>query len=262
AGPARSMIRPALREAVKRREFFYEYQPIVTVADSRITGYEALARWRHAGGIVPPSDFIWIAEQSGAMADIQTNGLIGWAAAVAATSESITFAVNWSPLQLARSAEIAGFINLTARLGVPATRIVIEITEESLLQPSAATLANVGHLKDAGFAIALDDFGTGCCNLAYLKDLPVDRLKIDRSFVRALPYSAKSRAIVEAVIELAHRLHIEVVAEGVENEQQLTQLAAMHCDYVQGYLLGRPSHHAQISAQCAAALLPAAEPLQ
>ncbi len=260
-GPTWSMIRPTLREAVKRREFYYEYQPIVATSDCSLLGYEALVRWRHGGGTVLPADFIWIAEQTGTIADIQRCALSGVSEALVVTDPALTFAINWSPSQLNRCEEIARFIELVHSLGIAASRLTIEITEGSLLNLSAATLGNICRLKQAGFAIALDDFGTGYCGLGYLKDLPVERLKIDQSFVRDMVASPKARTIVAAIVDLAHGLGISVVAEGVETVPQLEMLRAMQCDYVQGFLLGRPS--AWISGvSTIAACHPPAESLQ
>ena len=261
-GPARSMIRPALREAVKRGEFFYEYQPIVRVADRALAGYEALARWQHAGGIVQPSDFIFIADKSGTLADIQNCALTGLGAVAASTPDGVGFSVNWSPLQLSCAQQIEQFIDRIEALHIVPSRITLEITETSMMQWSSVALANIARLKQAGCSIALDDFGTGWCSLAYLKDLPVDRLKIDRSFVRDLPTSAKARAIVQAIIDLAHKLDLDVVAEGVETQCQLEQLEGMQCDFVQGYLLGRPSRWLSRREPRAASLLPPPELIQ
>jgi EAL domain-containing protein (putative c-di-GMP-specific phosphodiesterase class I) len=261
-GPAFSMIRPALREAVKRGEFFYEYQPIVRLADRALAGYEALARWQHAGGIVQPSDFIFIAEESGTLADIQDSALTGLGASAAATPECVTFSVNWSPLQLSCEQQTERFIERIEQLHIAPSRITLEITETSMMQCPDQVFANIARLKHAGFSIALDDFGTGWCGLAYLKDLPIDRLKIDRSFVRDMQSSSKARAIVRGIIELAHELELDVVAEGIENERELERLQSMHCDFAQGYLLGRPSRSLWGSAPRTASLLPPAELMQ
>ena len=234
-------MRQVLHEAIERGEFFYEYQPIVRVGDGNIVAYEALARWHHRGAPVAACDFIRIADENGALSGIQNALVANLGGALAATAESIAFAINWAPSQLADPRQVTRFIGLAERLGLPAPRIMIEITETSAMHWCAVTVANVLRLKRAGFALALDDFGAGFCGLSYLRDLPVDQLKIDRSFVRDLSASEKTRSIVQTVIDLARKLEVEVVAEGVERQSQLDVLRAMQCDCVQGYLLGRPA---------------------
>jgi EAL domain-containing protein (putative c-di-GMP-specific phosphodiesterase class I) len=241
--------------AVRRDAFHYEYQPIVSCTSDTLEGYEALVRWRRGGETLLPAEFLPIVEETGAIAEIQQRLLRSIAAAQLQLSPSVFIANNWSPAQLANAAAVSAFLHLVRDLQIDPTRLVIEVTEHTVTADPQAARANITRLKDAGARIALDDFGKGYCGLSYLRSLPIDHIKIDRSLTADLERSSRSRTIVESIIELAHRLGSSVVAEGVETLAQRSLLARLDCDYVQGFLIGFPSRHL---LPCAAAAAPTA----
>ncbi|WP_372424072.1 putative bifunctional diguanylate cyclase/phosphodiesterase [Salinarimonas chemoclinalis] len=234
-----------LREALAADEIGVALQPQVSLADGVHTGFEALARWRRAGAFVPPGLFVPVAEDAnliGAVgAAVLHKALAATRALVDAGLEPGRIAVNVAAAQL----RDAGFVDLVSGVlaghGLPASRLEVEITETVLLDRDAGIIvATLERLRGMGVAIALDDFGTGYASLAHLKRFPVDRLKIDRSFVEGIDGDAGARALVSGIVGLAHGLSLGVVAEGIETPRQRAILEGMGCDVGQGYLFAVP----------------------
>ena len=245
----RSLLEHDLREAVQQRQFTLAFQPICDTSTRDITAFETLLRWNHPQrGPIAPDQFIPLAESSGLIVPL---GL--WVLETACTeaanwAQPVRVAVNLSPVQFRQSnlaQEVAGVL---LRTGLPGTRLNLEVTEGLLLDDATVVLNTMHALRQQGILIALDDFGTGHASLSYLRRFPFDHIKIDRSFVHDMIEDPESRAIVEAVLALGARLHLKVVAEGVATEEQLALLQRLQCDYVQGYLIGRPMGPAEARA--------------
>jgi two-component system CheB/CheR fusion protein len=242
---ARRKIADALSAAVATDRIEVAFQPQVSLKDGGHVGFEALARWRHNGVDVAPSDFIVIAEETGQIIDL------GWRV-LRKSVETMrdlrrrglsvgAVAVNIAAAQL-KMAEFPSLVRqlLNERDLLPGD-IEIELTENILLHKDSSRISEaLQAFRAVGFSIALDDFGTGYASLSHLSRFPVDRLKIDRSFVRDMCDDAAAHTIVKATIGLAHSLDMTVVAEGIETEDQLTRLRACDCDFGQGYLFSRP----------------------
>ncbi|HET7027505.1 MAG TPA: EAL domain-containing protein [Candidatus Limnocylindrales bacterium] len=237
----------ALRDALANRELSLQAQPIVELATGRVAALEMLLRWEHPGrGLVPPTEFIPIAEDSGQIAPIgrwalreACSAFGAWRAAGIAP-EGLRLSVNTSVRQLADAAFPAEVERALADAGVSPEQLVLEVTESVMLAEETAAIATLRRLRDAGVHVAVDDFGTGYSSLGYLKRLPVDEIKIDRSFVDGLGREREKTAIVRAAVAFAMALDLAVTAEGIETELQLEHLAALECQYGQGYLFARP----------------------
>jgi diguanylate cyclase (GGDEF)-like protein len=244
-----------LRSALQLGQFELHYQPLVSARDHVVTGFEALLRWRHpVRGIVSPTEFIPLAEQLGLIGPIGEWVLRTACAEAATWKRDVRVAVNLSPEQFAGSAacDLAATVaRILDETGLPGTRLELEITESVRLQEDAATLDTLHALRRLGARISLDDFGTGYSSLSYLRCFPFDKIKIDQSFVRALP-SPEAAAIVRAVAGLGASLGISTVAEGVETEAQLSALVAEQCDEMQGYLFSKPRPASEVPALIAA----------
>lgn len=236
-----------LRQALDRGELLVHYQPVVDLASRCLTGFEALVRWQHpTRGLIPPLDFIPLAEQSGLIIRLGRQVLQqAWAQLAAWSTEypnaGWKMAVNISAPQLARAGFVAEVGALVDSCALPAHCLVLEITESVLMGDDGSTLASVHALKDLGVLIGIDDFGTGYSSLAYLRKLPVDALKIDRSFVRGIATDTGDAAIATAIIRLADTLGLRVIAEGVETEEQAQVLTGLGCPLAQGFLFARPT---------------------
>ena len=231
-----------LRRALSEGGLEVHFQPMVALGTKRIriVGAEALARWRHPEhGLVPPAEFIPLAESAGLIGDLG-EWVLRTACARAARWDMLCVAVNLSPDQVRRPGLVDLVATVLAETGLAPNRLELEITEGLLLHDTTATLATLTSLRALGVAIALDDFGTGYSSLSYLRRFPFSKLKIDRSFVAGMAADAGNTAIVQAVATLGRTLAMRVSAEGVETEAQLDVLRAMGCDEGQGYLLGRP----------------------
>lgn len=243
----RLRLEEQLGEAVERREFDLAYQPIVEVDTGRIVGVEALARWtcEELGGEISPSRFIPAAEESGLIHALGTwvlDQAVAFAARLSAAGhDRIQVAVNLSPLQLNDQGLATELTDTLSRHGVCGTQLEFELTESVLMAEPDLVIPLLNELKACGVAISIDDFGTGYSSLAYLQDLPVDALKIDRHFVSRSAEDPGSARITKAVIGLAGGLGLDVVAEGVETVEQLEFLRASGCRRAQGYFLGRPT---------------------
>jgi EAL domain-containing protein (putative c-di-GMP-specific phosphodiesterase class I) len=238
-------IETALHTALERREFVVEYQPIVDLTADRVEGLEALVRWRHPErGIVPPSDFVELAEETGLIGGIGDFVLteacrqVGEWVAAGTVDTDFSVSVNLSARQFEHEDIVATVRAAIDDAGIAPRQLCIEITEGTLMASGSAEV--LGRLHDLGVKVAIDDFGTGYSSLYYLKRFPVDVVKIDRSFVDGLGTDADDDAIVTAVLSLGHALGLRVVAEGVETEAQRERLVGLGCDAGQGYLMSRP----------------------
>jgi diguanylate cyclase len=234
-----------LRHALRRGELRLFYQPVVALSSGRIVGAEALLRWQHPQrGLVGPADFIAAAEESGLVVEMGQWVLMEAARQVALWRErghdDFYVAVNVSGRQIKRGILQRQVRAALEETGAQPTWLELEITEHSLVEDLQANLDSLNRLREMGMGLAIDDFGTGLSSLAYLKRLPLNKLKIDRSFVRELPEQRDDVAIATAVISMARALGLKVVAEGVETPEQRETLRGMGCDFAQGYLYGRP----------------------
>jgi len=242
----RLKVESALRQGLERGELVLHYQPQVCPREHRIVGFEALLRWlKPDGELVPPMQFIPLAEDTGLIVPIGHWVLRSACQALAAwrdsgLPESLSIAVNLSARQLKDELLVEKVGEILQATGIPPGRLELEITESVAMEHPAATVQVLHELKALGVRLSIDDFGTGYSSLAYLKLLPIDRLKLDRAFVMDIEVDPNDAAICTATIGLAHNLGLQVVAEGVENAAQASYLAALDCDYMQGYYFSRP----------------------
>ncbi len=238
---ARRTLEIDLRRAIVNGEFELHYQPQVELARGQISGCEALLRWQHPErGLVPPAEFIPLAEETGLINQIGEWVLRQSCIEAVAWPDDIGLAVNLSPVQFRDEGLAQLVVGALAVSGLPARRLEVEITEAALLHNNEATLATLHQLHELGVEIAMDDFGTGYSSLSYLRSFPFDKIKIDRSFITDIAESDDSRAIVRAVIGLASHLRMTTIAEGVETQRQLDMIAALGCTEMQGYLYSGP----------------------
>jgi diguanylate cyclase (GGDEF)-like protein len=233
-----------LRAAMSRGQLVLHHQPQLDVATGDTVGVEALVRWAHpVRGLLGPGDFLPLAEVHGLMGPL-TEEVLAQAVAQAAVWRreglDLRMSVNLSASNLLDAGLPRRVSGLLERHGLPPESLVLEVTESVLLTDPDRSLAVVGALAELGITVSIDDFGTGYSSLAYLRDLPVAELKLDRSFTVDLLTDDRTAAIVASTIELAHRLGLRVVAEGVEDEATLRHLESLHCDTSQGYLHARP----------------------
>jgi len=238
-------IASSLKQADMDREFHMVFQPQMSIADGRFVGAEALLRWTHpVWGNVSPGEFIPIAEQSGRILEIGTWVLRHVAHQMRQWRDAglgdFSVAVNLSALQFVQTDMVKNIIETVARAGIPSHCIEVELTESVALNNPIAAGQAISALRNAGFLVSIDDFGTGYSSMSYLKRFAVDKLKIDQSFVRELGMDADDRAIVSAIVQMAHSLGMKTIAEGVETEQQLAILKEKACDEIQGYLYSKP----------------------
>jgi EAL domain-containing protein (putative c-di-GMP-specific phosphodiesterase class I) len=234
-------LRQDLTNAIAHNELALDYQPTFNVETREVAGQEALLRWHHPQrGLVPPGEFIPLAEDSGSIVQIGSWALDRAVAEAATWSEQWRIAVNLSPVQFRQADLVETVRTALERHGLPPHRLELEITEGVLIDDTSGALAMLRTLKQLGVSLALDDFGTGYSNLTYLRVLPLDRIKIDRSFVQDIGTSRQVDAIIRAIIAMGQALELGVTAEGVETQEQLAFLKANGCIEVQGFLLGRP----------------------
>jgi diguanylate cyclase (GGDEF)-like protein len=234
-------LEQSLRESLGTAAFRLVYQPIVSLENDEITGFEALLRWTdRVRGEVSPGLFIPIAEATGLIVPLGRS-VLEWACLEAASwSDPRTIAVNLSPAQFQGGALSEVVREMLTTSGLPPERLELEVTEGMLLEDTGAVHETMFALRDIGVSLTLDDFGTGHAGLSYLRRFPFSKIKIDRSFIRNLGTGGESDVIVEGMLSLGRRLGLRVVAEGVELESQLERLRALGCAYVQGFLTGRP----------------------
>jgi diguanylate cyclase (GGDEF)-like protein/PAS domain S-box-containing protein len=241
----RQSIESGLRDAMERGEFVLHYQPKMNLETGAIIGVEALIRWHHPErGLVPPAQFIPVAEECGFIVPIGRWVLREACHQAKAWQDSglrpVRISVNVSAVELRSSDFVAGVRDILTETGLDPRYLELELTETFLMQDSKSTVAVLRALKGMGVQLALDDFGTGYSSLSYLKRFPIDTLKIDQSFVRDLTTDADDASIVTAVISMGKSLHIGVVAEGVETREQLAFLREQSCPEGQGYYFSRP----------------------
>lgn len=234
-----------LRQAIPDKQLELYFQPIVTLADLKVAKAEALLRWHHPHrGMISPAEFIPVAEETGLIV-----GIGDWVFEHAVTEVArirklypdFQLSINKSAVQFRAEKDVhSHWFDRINALGLPGNSLVIEITEGLLLDPSETTQLQLHRLIDAGIEIAIDDFGTGYSSLAYIKNFSIDYIKIDQSFTRNLAVDSSDLALCEAIIFMAHKLGMRVVAEGVETREQCELLQRAGCDYAQGYLFSRP----------------------
>ncbi len=232
-----------LRRALERDELVLQFQPLVDLAVSRAFGVEALVRWRAPEGLIPPGKFIPLAEKTGLIVQIgewvmrrAAERMKAWLDAGVALD---TLSINLSPRQFERADVVERVAGILSAAGLPFDKVELEITESVLMNQKDA-VAKLRQLRTLGLRIAVDDFGTGHSSLAYLKDFPIHKLKLDRAFIKDLPGDSAGMQIAQAVIQLGHSLGLTVLAEGVETEAQANFLAHAGCRYAQGFLFAKP----------------------
>jgi len=238
-------LEPQLRAALAQQQFVNYYQPKVDIATGRIDGVEALIRWVHPQrGLVPPSEFVPALEATGLIREVGRHILeraaADWKAWRDAGLRPPRIAVNVAAAQLRDAALLQQLRDALARVGGDASALAIEVTESVLIGNMERAIEVLGRVRQLGIPVAIDDFGTGYSSLAYIVSLPVDEVKIDRSFTRKLASDAAYRGIVGTCVTLARNLGLRVVAEGVETEEQARELLALRCDVAQGFLYGPP----------------------
>lgn len=243
AASRRLSLENDLRRALQKGELRVFYQPIIELGAGCVAGHEALLRWQHPKrGLVAPADFIQLAEETGLILKVGAWVLeqaCRWATFIG-VERGLPVAVNLSPRQFTDPKLVETVARALKETGLPAELLELEITESTAMQHTDIALATMIKLKQLGVTIVIDDFGTGYSSLAYLKRFPVDKLKIDKSFLADVHKDREHKAIVAAIVALAHALAIKVVAEGVETEAQLEFVQTCRCDYMQGHLSGAP----------------------
>jgi EAL domain-containing protein (putative c-di-GMP-specific phosphodiesterase class I) len=232
--------------ALDNNQFYMVYQPQIDFATGKLKGVEALVRWRHpVKGIISPDKFIRVAELTGLIVPLG-NWVMRTACAEAAKWSNdpllgnIEVAVNVSALQLKSGTLVDDILQILKETGLAPQRLVVELTESAFVQDDGQNASMMHKLKDAGIKLAIDDFGTGYSCLSYLRDIPGDYLKIDRSFVMELPGHDKAEAVIQAIVSLGKSLDYRIIAEGVETEAQSKFVKAIGGDIVQGFLYSRP----------------------
>ena len=246
----RRSLEQDLRIALKEREFTLHYQPFVDAATLEVIGYEALLRWDHPErGRIPPGEFIPRAEACGLIVPIGNWVLSAACAEAVSWEEPFVISVNLSPAQFIQPGIEATVAEVLRQTGLPPNRLELEITEGTLMDDAQNALRVLTALKALGVNIAMDDFGTGYSSLSYLRKFPFDKIKIDRRFISDVEDDTEAETIVQAIIAMSRSLRLDVTAEGVETKQQLSMLRALGCNFVQGYLLGKPRSAAQLGLQ-------------
>jgi predicted signal transduction protein with EAL and GGDEF domain len=244
AARRRFELRGELQRAVERSEFVVYYQPIVELGTGRISGLEALVRWDHPElGIVPPSEFMPIAEESGLIVPIGTGVMreaASWLQEMNGVAAPLTLAVNLSPRQLVEPDILESIESVLEDSALEPERLVVDITESVLLSEAEAVVPLLADLRTRGVRVAVDDFGTGYSSLSYLRRLPIDLLKIDRAFVSGMTEAVEDVVVAEAVVKLAGALGFSTIAEGIETPEQARELQALGSTFGQGYLYGPP----------------------
>nr|WP_231134917.1 EAL domain-containing protein [Motilibacter deserti] len=243
-GPRRLALMAELRSALRADEIVVFYQPKVRLSDAELVGVEALARWQHpTRGLVPPDEFIPLAEHTGVIGPLTLRVLetsLAQCRQWLEEGKSIPVAVNISVRALLDPAFPAQVVRVLAAQGVPPALLTLELTETSIMSDRARAVPALEQLTGHGVKVSVDDFGTGYSSLAHLRRLPVTEVKIDKSFVFGMATEPEDAAIVEAIVQLAHFMGKQVVAEGVEDALSWHKLTAMGCDIAQGYLMSRP----------------------
>jgi predicted signal transduction protein with EAL and GGDEF domain len=257
-------LESALHKAIERNELVLHYQPKIDVRAAKMVGAEALMRWQRGGVLVPPGDFIPLAEETGLIIPLSEWAIREVARQVRVWRDSFGFtdsiAVNLPNRLFERSDLVEHIHNAVTTYGVPHSSIELEITETGLMRDLQHVIPSLHRLNEIGVEISIDDFGTGYSSLAYLTTLPISELKIDRSFVRDLGMTPQSSAVVTAIIALARSLGLRVIAEGVENLRQMEVLHRLGCGVMQGFLFSRPQPPEDIETWLQQTVLPRKAP--
>ncbi|MDX6221393.1 MAG: hypothetical protein QOD91_447, partial [Frankiales bacterium] len=248
-------LKQALTLAITDHELVVHYQPIVDAADGQVRGVEALVRWQRPGhGMVPPLEFLTLAEEFGLISDIDLFVLRDACDQVREWNSRrpvdapLCVHVNMSAVTLAHP-QVVGQVDTTLQQsGLPARLLTVELTESTLMADPRAVISRMHALRQTGVRLAIDDFGTGYSSLAYLRDLPVDTVKVDKSFVDGIVAEEIDRELVKTIISLAGRLGLDIVAEGVEGREQAALLSALGCGRMQGHLFAQPISPDQLEA--------------
>src|SRR5579863_6397189 len=253
----RLVLENDLRRALAAREFEIHYQPQISTRTGRVLSVQALLRWRHPQkGLIAPSSFIPLAEQTGLIVPMD-----GWVlretcrqARIWLAESGLNFkvAVNLSAMQFRGPDALDTIVSAVSAAGLDPRVLEIELTESALMIDPEKSASTLKLLRAMGVSIAIDDFGTGYSSLSYLRRLPIDKLKIDRSFVRDLPTSPTDESIIRAIVSLAHSVGLQVVAEGVETAEHLERIRALDCDQWQGYYCCVPQPAAELAERLAA----------
>ena len=254
AALARLALKGDLERALERDEFFVLYQPVMDLATLEVVGVEALVRWRHPErGVVGPLDFIPLAEETGAIIALGRWVLVqacrqsvAWD--VVQPERPLTMSVNVSGRQVAEPGYVEEVAQVVAETGIAPSRVVLEFTEGVLMKDTDATLATLRALKALGVRLAIDDFGTGYSSLSYVRRFPIDVLKIDRSFVASMADGPDETALMRSILNLSETLHLQTVAEGIEDAGQLSELQSLGADLGQGFLFAHPLAPDDVSA--------------
>ena len=236
-----------LRHAVTNGEFFVQYQPILSLSDSSLKGFEALIRWQHpTRGVISPAEFIPLAEEAGFIVEIgrfvleeSCRTMSQWRQTLP-EARDLVLSVNLSVRQFNDPGLVESIRGILDKTGMPPDKLKLEVTETAIMDNAKSAVDKLNHLKELGIQISIDDFGTGYSSMSYLQKFPLDHLKIDLSFVKRMDTAPENRAIVKAIINLAHGLGLQVVAEGVEKTQHQDILASLDCEFGQGFLFSRP----------------------
>jgi EAL domain-containing protein (putative c-di-GMP-specific phosphodiesterase class I) len=238
-------MRSALEEAITADQFTLVYQPIVSLRTGMIAGFESLIRWPHPErGMIMPDQFIGVAEDTGLIVPLGS-WILGRAVADAAGLRDGDVGSPYISVNVAaRQFRTAGFVKVVTDAlessGLPASALLLELTERSLLRRDGDIVAELAELKELGVRLAIDDFGTGYSALSYLREMPIDVIKIDRSFVDSIDKVPERLALIKGMVAIAHTLDMSVIAEGVETEKQYQLLTEMGCECGQGYLMAKP----------------------
>jgi predicted signal transduction protein with EAL and GGDEF domain len=243
-----------LRHAIDRRELRPHYQPVVDLATQRVVGVEALVRWHHPiRGLMTPTAFLPVAEEAGLLGEIGRSVMSEASADLrrwrsdGLVDDRFTLSVNVAPEQLLGGGMVTLIEEVTTRNGLDPSMLVVEVTEGAMVRDTDEVIAALSALRALGVRVAIDDFGTGYSSLAYLQKLPVDILKVDKSFVDGIDGAAEEAALPHAIIRLAQTLHLTAVAEGVERTAQAVRLRELGCERAQGFLFARPMPAASLS---------------
>jgi len=244
SGPGRSTLRAELRDALEAGQIIAHLQPQVDLQRGRITGVEALARWDHpTRGLVPPGVFLDLVADTGLMPTLTAHMIDQAATALAACAMSghpVGVSVNVSALDLADDDLVSNLERALGQVGRPAGALTIEITEDAVLVDRSRAITTLTRIRELGARVAVDDYGTGQSSLSYVRDLPLDELKLDRSFVMGGAGDPRRSAIVRSTVELAHSLGLTAVAEGIEDHETVVWLRRLGCDLGQGFHFARP----------------------
>ena len=234
-----------LRVAVKRKQFELFYQPIVTLNDGRIKGFEALVRWPHPSrGLISPSDFIPLAETTGLIVPITRQLLRDACSQIKqwqeTTGELYEVSVNLSGRHFEHPNLVEQVRDVVRETGITPSCLKLEITESAVMENAETAIAILKQIRETGIRVSIDDFGTGYSSLSYLHRFPIDTLKIDRSFVNTMEEGSENGEIVRIILALARALKLDVIAEGIESIHEFHQLRILGCEYGQGYMFSRP----------------------